>query len=171
MDALTLPAVVATVLAAALASIAVWAPRKSWVRGVAVATAMLFVPLALIALIGLLSRPKPVALEWDGAGLRDARVIAASLREGEAIYVWLQIDRDGAPRAYVLPWDRQQAEDLQRAMREARAKRTGLRMRQPFEPTWDRREPRFYALPQPPMPPKTPPGEAPATYVRPGTAA
>lgn len=31
-------------------------------------------------------------------------------------------------------------------------------MRQPFEPTLDRREPKFDALPQPALPPKDDPG-------------
>ena len=82
----------------------------------------------------------------------------------EAIYLWLQLPGETAPRAYRLPWDRALAEQLQTARREAEANRTGLRMRHPFEPSLDEREPRFYALPQPALPPKTPPAAPPQYY-------
>ena len=43
-----------------------------------------------------------------------------SMREGEAIYVWLQFLAPTEPRAYTLPWDMKMAQQLQNAMRKAR---------------------------------------------------
>ena len=46
------------------------------------------------------------------------------------------------------------AEELQSAIEEAQRNGTQARMRLPFEATLDRREPKFYAPPQPALPPK-----------------
>jgi len=60
------------------------------------------------------------------------------------------------PRAYSLPWNRQMAEQLESASREARANRTSVRVRRPFGAvTRDQpEEPTFYAEPQRPRPTK-----------------
>jgi hypothetical protein len=88
-------------------------------------------------------------------------VLGSTFRENEAIYVWLQLEHVAEPRAYALPWSRDLAEQLQTAQREADESQSEVRMRLPFEPTLDDREPKFYALPQPPLPPKDV-GRAPA---------
>ena len=49
---------------------------------------------------------------------------------------------------------RNAAEQLQEAARSAAEQQTALRMRMPFEKSLDDRAPRFYALPQPALPPK-----------------
>jgi len=60
------------------------------------------------------------------------------------------------------------AQQLQNAMREAEENGTGLRMRLPFENSLDMREPKFYALPQPALPPKdVVPETAPQQYRHP----
>jgi hypothetical protein len=109
----------------------------------------------------LLSLPKPVALEWWLTNAPSATVLGSTVRENEAIYVWLQLEQVAEPRAYALPWNRDLAEQLQTAQREANESQSQVRMRLPFEPTLDDREPKFYALPQPPLPPKDV-GRAPA---------
>jgi hypothetical protein len=55
-------------------------------------------------------------------------------------------------------------------MRDAQRDGSTAMMRLPFEPSWDRNEPRFYALPQPKMPDKQAPGGG-IEYQRPGQAA
>jgi hypothetical protein len=90
------------------------------------------------------------------------------MREGAWLYLWLQLAGSAEPRAYRLPWDVRMAEELQRAIEQAQRNGTGVRMRLPFEPTLDRREPKFYAAPQPALPPKDlaqPPAEV---YRQPG---
>ena len=89
--------------------------------------------------IELLGRPKPVRLEWRDAA--DAEVLSAVPVENEAIYVWLVMPDSLEPRAYVLPWSVQAAQQLQEAMSQAEAEGTAVRMTLPFEPSLDDREP------------------------------
>lgn len=163
--------VIALVLAAILASIGVWAPRKLWVRTCAVLVASLFLPLAYASFADLLSKPKPVNLEWAHRNVPEATVLAAQLREGEGIFLWLKFEGVNEPRSYVLPWDREVAEQLQEGMREAEANQNGLRMKMPFQLSLDNNEPMFYAVPQPTLPPKDRDDSGPLQYQHPGTEA
>jgi hypothetical protein len=95
-----------------------------------------------------------VALEWWQANAKGGTVLAASMREDEAIYLWLQLKNVPEPRAYTLPWHRELAEQLQAAQREAEESQTQVQMRLPFENSLDELEPKFYAMPQPQLPPK-----------------
>lgn len=161
-------------VAALMTSISVWAPRRVAVKATAVALAALLIPLGYASLAGLLSRPKPVELEWLHKAATEATVLGASFREGQDIYLWLQMPGSAEPRAYVLPWDRKLAQQLQEARRDAEKKGNSgeVRMRSPFEPSWDNREPKFYATPQPAMPPKDgAPAEAPMMFRHPSTEA
>jgi hypothetical protein len=137
-----------------LGLISIWAPRRLAIKAAALAATMLFLPLAYASLVELLSKPKPVDLEWWLSHAADAEVLASRLVENEGIYLWLQLVEVAEPRAYVLPWDRASAEQLQQALREAEQQGSGVQMRLPFEPSLDDREPKFYALPQPALPPK-----------------
>ncbi len=170
MDDLTHLFAVSLAIAAILAAIAIAAPRRAWVRLTALATAMLFVPVGYVALTGLLSRPKPVGLEWAREATREATVLGASIAEDRGIYVWLQFSGSVEPRAYEFAWDRDLAVELQEALREAERNGTGVVMTLPFEPSLDAREPRFHALPQPALPPKDG-GRAPENYRQPGQSA
>jgi len=141
-------------IAAVLASIAIWAPRRLAVRVGAVACAFLFMPLAYAGMGDLLGRPKPVALEWWLHQAEEATVLGSQMREGESLHLWLQLEGEAEPRAYRLPWSQQMAQQLQQALEQAQRNGTEARMRLPFEPTLDGREPKFYAAPQPALPPK-----------------
>lgn len=154
--------VAAVAVALCLGSIAVWAPRRLTVRAGALCVFGLFLPLGFAGWVDLLSRPKPVAFEWWLSRADEATVLAGSFREGAGIYIWLQLEQSEEPRAYRLPWSREQAQQLQEALRQAEENGTAVRMRLPFEPTLDPRKPRFYALPQPVLPPKDGGGPAPA---------
>jgi hypothetical protein len=154
---------------AALASIAIWAPRRLPAKAAALACAAAFVPLGYQGFGDLMSRPKPVDLEWWLGQAEEATVVASRMREGSGLYLWLELDGVPEPRAYRLPWDRKTAEELQAALEEAQRQGGGaVRMRLPFEPTLDRDEPRFYALPQPAAPPKDEAAPAPEIYQQPG---
>ena len=63
------------------------------------------------------------------------------------------------------------AEQLQQAARDAAEQQSAVRMRVPFEPTLDNQEPRFYALPQPALPPKDALDPPARLYQQPGTNA
>jgi len=124
------------------------------------------------ALAELLSRPKPVGLEFARAQAAEAEVLAGRIVEDEAIYLWLGFGDLAEPRAYRLPFDRATAEELRRALERSREEGGGVRMRLPFEPSLDDQEPRFYAPPQPRLPLKPhPPGDAtPFEFDSPGQA-
>jgi hypothetical protein len=157
-------------LAGLLAAISLWAPRRLAVKGAALGATLLLLPLAYASLVELLSRPKPVDLEWWLSNAEEATVLGAQLQENRGIHLWLQLPDVPEPRAYVLPWNRATAEHLQQAQREAQAQGGDVRMRMPFEPSLEDREPKFYAPPQPALPPKdyAEPEPEPEFYHHPG---
>jgi hypothetical protein len=94
----------------------------------------------------------------------DAKVIGSYLKENDGVYLWLQLPGLAEPRYYKLPWDEKVAKALQSAIGEnERQHGGGVGMGLPFERSWDRGEPKFYALPQPKLPDK--PGERPPVTV------
>lgn len=149
MDALIPLFAVVVALTTALAGIAIWAPRALRVKLIALGTIALLLPVTYLSLTELLGRPKPVNLEWSYTVFADANVLATDLREGEAIYLWLQADGASVPRAYVLPWDLNVARQLYAAQQSAQTQGTPLRMRRigSNQPD-DDSEPMFYAAPQ-----------------------
>lgn len=153
-------------LAAILANIAVWSPRKLWIKWSALATTAVLLPAGYLALAEMLSRPKPIKIEWANEALADAAVLASQMEEGRAIYLWLGIEGIEEPRAYVMPWDEQVARQLHGSQREANQTGAQLRMRSPFESSLEDREQRFYAAPPPPPPLKEAPAQNPLTFQR-----
>lgn len=165
MNELTTLFAAAAALAGILTSICIWSPRRASAKIAAILTATAFLPAVYVGFLHLLSMPKPVELEWWHARAAEATVLASSMQEDEGIYLWLQLEQASEPRAYVLPWNRALAEQLQAARREAERNESALRMRLPFEASEDELEPKFYAAPQP-APPAKPDegGEGPAIY-------
>ena len=142
-------------LAAALATICIWSHRKLWAKVAAVVATALFLPTIYLSYADLLSRPKPVNLEWWNRGAPEATVLSAKIREGDAIYLWIELPELDEPRAYKLPWAQEVAKQLYGAQREAEAMGTKVQMRLPFKDQIDDDyQPVFYALPQPPLPTK-----------------
>ncbi len=137
-------------LAAVLAHIAIWSPRDLWVKVGALATTAAFMPVAYLSLSTMLSRPKPIEMEWSRDHLTEAAVLGARLEEGKAIYVWLEMDGVDEPRAYVLPWSEELAKQLHGAQRSAEQTGTKVLMRKPFENSLDEQEQLFFAAPVPP---------------------
>lgn len=167
MDPLNLHYVILVILTCVLASISIWSPRKLWVKGAAVAVTVAIFVVGYMSLASLLSLPKPVDLAWTERNVPEAQVLAASLREDVAIYIWLEMDGYGEPRAYALGWNMQLAEQLQEAMYEAEANGTGVRANFPFETGTETTEPTFYADPQPALPPKQANQDNPLVYEQP----
>jgi hypothetical protein len=117
--------------------------------------------------VDLLGRPKPLRLEWRDASA--AQVLSAVPVEGEGIYLWLSLPEAPEPRAYVLPWSLQAAQQLQAAMSQAQNDGTAVQMVAPFEPGLDERAPKFYAEPQPALPAKEYVDAAPVIFEPPET--
>jgi hypothetical protein len=137
-------------LATVLAHIAIWSPRSVLVKLAALATTAAFLPVAYASLSTMLSRPKPIEMEWSREQLAEAAVLGASMEENKAIYVWLEMDGVDEPRAYVLPWSKEMAKQLHGAQRAAEQDGTQVRMRMPFENSLDEQAQIFYAAPTPP---------------------
>ena len=154
MTSLTLLFVLSIALAAGLASAVLWSHHRTTVKIAALTGLICFLPLGYAAYADLLSRPKPVALEWWNRHAEEATVIGQQMREGEGLFLWLQFAGEAEPRAYELPWDDKLAEQLQNAWEQAQKDGTGVRMKLPFETSLDQRAPKFYALPQPKLPNK-----------------
>ena len=142
------------VLAAALSAIAIRSPGSLALRTSAVVLAGLLMITGYASISDLLGRPKPASLEWAVRNTPEATVLAAELREGEAIYLWLRTDGQMEPRAYVLPWSMDAARQLHEARGTAEKNGTELRVRRPFKSDTELTEPQFYASPHPRLPPK-----------------
>ena len=142
-------------LAAFLTAITIWSHRRLWAKVCAIVATALFIPTVYLSYADLLSRPKPTSLEWWHRQASEATVVGSQLREGEAIYLWIELADAGEPRAYRLPWQQELAKQLHGAQREAEANGTKVQMRMPFKRRDEAHQPVFYAQPQPPLPPKT----------------
>jgi hypothetical protein len=161
-------------LAGAIAGLALWARVRRPIKALVLTLTAAWLVVAYGALAELLSRPKPVDLEFARAGMPEAEVLAGRVVEDEAIYLWLDFLDDGEPRAYRLPFDHETAEQLRKAMEQGDETGGGVRMRLPFAPSLDDGEPRFYAPPQPRLPLKpVEPGDehGPMRFDNPGAAA
>ena len=145
---------ISAALAVVLAAISIWSHRKLFAKVSAVLAAALFIPTVYLSYAHLMSRPKPVSLEWWHQGASEATVVGSRMREGEAIYLWIELADTDEPRAYKLPWQQELAKQLYGAEREAQANGTKVQMRLPFQERPDDQEPLFYAQPQPSLPPK-----------------
>ncbi len=148
MDSIRILFPIAVALIAILAQISVWSPRRLWVKVTALFTMSLFLPVAYFSLETLLSRPKPVEMEWAAENLAEASVIAARIDEDESIYLWLAVSGVEEPRSYVLPYSEQAARQLHAAQQGAEQEGTDVKMRRPSESGQDDQEPMFYAPPQ-----------------------
>jgi len=167
MDLLLILGVSSGLFAAVLVNIAIWAPRRLWIKLAALATAACFLPVAYLGFAELLGRPKPAGLDWSRSDAAEATVLAARLREGEAIYLWLGFEDLDEPRSFVLPWDEAMARELYGAQGEAQENGGEVRARLPLKSDLPREDPVFYAAPQQQQPPKAVPADAPLWFQRP----
>ncbi|MCG8546232.1 MAG: hypothetical protein MJE12_18700 [Alphaproteobacteria bacterium] len=119
-------------VAAVLAAIAIWAPRAPKVRIGALVVTALFIPLAYLQAIELLSKPKPVSFEWFDRDVQLAHVLGASMDEGRAIYLWLRVDGEVEPRYYVMPWRQEAAEKLEDVIDNAIRQNSTVVLKKPF---------------------------------------
>ena len=107
------------------------------------------------ALYDLTGRPRLSTLELLRRDAPEADVLAADIVPDKVIRLWLRIEGDEEPLAYRMPWDQKTAQQLQEAMRQyGQEGGPGVKMKMPFEPSLDPRDPPFYAAPQPALPPK-----------------
>lgn len=156
MDELLILFCVAGGLAAVLANIGLWSTHRLRIKLGALLAAALFLPTTYMSLVSLLSRPKPIELEWTQPAQDETTLLASQMEEDVAIYLW--VDRHGIeePRAYVLPWDEQLARELHEAQRAAEAEGGTVQVRMSRRnKNQEQMERMFYAAPPPAPPPKT----------------
>lgn len=106
---------------------------------------------------GSLGAPRPAMF-----GVPQGTVVAFSLDEPRAIYVWLQPPDARAPVAIALPWHESDAAALHRAAQQAKATHAVLKMRGQSGgangiPGLHAMAPMFYPAPAPALPPKQSP--------------
>ena len=132
MDILFHAIVGATVVAAALASITFWAPSPTRVRILAVVVTTLFIPIAYVQLVEMLSKPKPMSFEWYERAREKGQVLGVSLYEKESIYLWLRLPGSFEPRYYKVPWNLRLADKLQKAVTKAARGNSTVVLEDPF---------------------------------------
>ena len=152
-------------VAAVLAAIAIWAPRAPKVRIGALVVTALFIPLAYLQAVELLSKPKPVSFEWFERDVQLAHVLGASMDEGRAIYLWLRIDGEVEPRYYVMPWRQEAAEKLEDVIDNAIRQNSTVVLKKPFirKSENEMGDLNAYVIP-PPMPPQKLPTVPPRVF-------
>lgn len=133
MDTLIYVFIVATAVTAALASLAIWAPRRTAVRVGALIVAAFAIPISYVQFVEFLSKPKPQSFEWFQRNVEEAEVLAVSLNEGEAIYMWLRLKGSIEPRYYEFPWNLKFAERLEEEVDNAIARSSRLVLKNPFQ--------------------------------------
>ena len=133
MDTLIYLFIIATLVTAALAGLAIWAPRRSWVRISAVAVAACVIPISYVQFVEFLSKPKPQSFEWFERNVEEADILAVILDEGRAIYMWLRLDGAVAPRFYEFPWNLKLAERLEEDIETAATRQHRLVLKNPFQ--------------------------------------
>lgn len=136
---------------AALTIFLAWTTRAGVIRLVGLVLMIGTVTFTILSSLEATGRPKLIAIETLKAS--KAVVLAAQGVENVAIYIWMQLPGTLEPRYYVLPWSQDVAQELKKAM-DALKPGEQLMMTNPFERTWDKKEPKFYPLPQPKMPDK-----------------
>lgn len=146
---------------ALLATIAIWSQRRISVRTSAVVLTALFIPIGYLGVTELLSQPKPMQHEWFKRHVDEATLLGVSVREGDAIYLWLRLDDSLEPRYYVLPWQQQLAEKLQMLVDEAIRDGASVVISDPFSKKSHEElggmNMRIIRPPQPPLKPPSPP--------------
>lgn len=153
-------------VAAALATIAIWAPRAPKVRIAAVLATTLFIPLAYLQAVELLSKPKPISFEWFDRDVQLAHILGASMDEGRAIYLWLRVDGEVEPRYYVMPWRREAAEKLEDVIDNAIRQNATVVLKKPFfrKSLDELGDLNAYVIPPPLPPQKMPPSAPPRVF-------
>ena len=142
-----------------LALIAIWSRRNLVVRVIAVGVLVCLLAINYSSLQDLLGRPEPVDHDDFRNNDGDTVVLAASIDEGIAIYLWLRHPGVRQPRYYAMEWDHEAAVALKRALERSLRDNSTVMMNPNYEPSLEKnKEPLFYALPQQRLPLKPDPG-------------
>lgn len=111
-------------------------------RMIMVVVFLIFLPTAFLATMDLMSRPRPVELmlPFTRPNPEKAKVMAVFMKENH--YMMLLLNWDGLeyPRYFKFPWDKDKAEQLQKAINDAkRDGNPGVELTLPFDNSLDKR--------------------------------
>jgi len=120
-------------IAATLASLAIWAPRPARIRFLSLALVTLFIPVGYAQFAEMLSKPKPMNFEWFQRTADKALVLGTHFDEGKAIFLWLKLTGQVEPRYYRIPWNLRLAEKLEEATADAVRQNSALLIDKPFQ--------------------------------------
>ena len=141
-----------------LVVIAIWSRRAIGPRIASVVVLFALVLIGYFYLLNLLGRPQPIEHASFEGSEQDATVLATSIDEGKAIYLWLRIPGINQPRYYRMNWDHEVATSLKRAIDQSLRDNTSIQLNLEYETSLENRQmPKFYNLPQPRLPMKPPP--------------
>jgi hypothetical protein len=145
----------AALLTGFLSLIAIAAPdRRGW-KVMALGLTALFLPVSYLAASDLLSRPKPLQQELLQNQLKEAVVLSSVIRDGQDIFIWLQVQGLEEPRSYRLPWNEETAVQLHKAQSEAEQQGTETTMTLPEGDSLDSSAPVFQVSAPPALPLKS----------------
>ena len=152
MDILNILYVTITALAVLLISITIWSRRPFKWRVSAFFIGVGLVIILYVAILELLSRPKPAHMELFYKDIPEVILLHASWEEDVALYILVEIPGLDEPRLYVLPWNREEAEKFQQAMEEGEDKDEEVRIGNRFyNAAGEDRERLIYTTPAKPM--------------------
>jgi len=152
MDILNILYVTITALAVLLISITIWSRRPFKWRVSAFFIGVALVTILYVAILELLSRPKPAHMELFHKDVPEVVLLHASWEEEVALYILVEIPGVEEPRLYILPWNREEAERFQQAMEEGEDKNEEVRIGNPFfNADEEDRERLIYTTPAKPM--------------------
>lgn len=141
-----------------LALLAIWSRRRLVVRLAAVGMLLILMLTNYSALLDLLGKPLPFRYAGVEELTGDAIVLAASIDEGIAIYLWLRVPDQRQPRYYRIAWNHDAALSLKKALDRSYRDNSTVMMNPNFETSLEvGKEPLFYILPPERLPLKPPP--------------
>ncbi len=151
---------VSVLLVSALAIILVWSWRSLGIRVLSVTALAAIALIGYAALQSLLGNPKPLSeSELDFPGKEETSVvIAASVDEGNAVYLWIRHGSLPQPYYYRMDWNDNTAAELEKMLKDSVDDNTEVAIKNNFEDSLDSgKDPLFYTLPRESMPFKPPP--------------
>ena len=157
------------VMVGVLLTLMISAPIRLWLKGAMVGAGAFAIAAAYLAVVTLLSHPKPMDLELWHAGVENVTVLGVMVEREDWIHLWLQLPDVAGPRAYRMEWSEDLVKQLTEAQIGASENQSEVQLRMPFESSLDEDEPQFYATPQQAPPPKNM-STAPTQYQHPTRA-
>ena len=143
-----------------LASISVWSKRPLLIRSIAVLLLGFIAAAGQASLKEWLGRPALLS-EKDLSSNKfgeSATVIAASIEQGEAIYLWLRLDYHPEPKYYKMAWQEKMGNELKEVLEQSQKNNTDVTLEFGYEKSLDSdQEFLFYEAPRERLPLKPPP--------------